>query len=693
MSKSSRRRSATILLSLLALFGAAQIGVSQAAATTQANLLTDGGFEAGGVGWQTFPVAGQTVNMANYSGSRAHDGTHYEEANTSTDGGSIYQDVPVSMTTDQSATFSIWARLAPGVPDTGQSVNLCLWALTGAPKAACRQQTLTDTWQQLQATATMPSATDILRAQLYMYGRGNIDFDGGVLSPDLLTDGGFEAGGVGWQTFPVAGQTVNMANYSGSRAHDGTHYEEANTSTDGGSIYQDVPVSMTTDQSATFSIWARLAPGVPDTGQSVNLCLWALTGSPKAACHDKVLTDTWQQLQATATMPSATDILRAQLYMYGRGNIDFDGASLTPDLLTDGGFEAGGAGWQTFPVAGQTVNMANYSGSSAHDGTHYEEANTSTDGGSIYQDVPVSMTTDQSATFSIWARLAPGVPDTGQSVNLCLWALTGAPKAACQQKTLTGSWEELQATATMPSTTDILRAQLYMYGRGNIDFDGAGLGAPQTADEFYPPRSSTAPRVTGSISIGSTLTCSEGTWSNDPTSFSYVWQEDGSPIAAASAPTHTITQADAGSRLSCAVTATNPAGSAAAESNSVTAGTDPTVTRPVTTRLPRSKKRRALKVPITVSWTWNHAWTRLTRIRVGRLPRHATITIACRGRSCPQRAHEARDRHVRSRLRALTGTRYHAGDQILITLRAPGRSPERVEILIRDGRLPAAKLL
>ena len=99
---------------------------------------------------------------------------------------------------------------------------------------------------------------------------------------------------------------MNFAVYSNSTAHDGSSYAEANSSLDGGSLYQDVAVNMAQNQSATFSMWVRLAPGTVASGQSANLCLWALTGSPTHACQGKALTDEWQELQATETMPGAT---------------------------------------------------------------------------------------------------------------------------------------------------------------------------------------------------------------------------------------------------------------------------------------------------------------------------------------------------------------------------------------------------
>jgi cell wall-associated NlpC family hydrolase len=237
------------------------------------------------------------------------------------------------------------------------------------------------------------------------------------------------------------------------------------------------------------------------------------------------------------------------------------------NLLRDGGFESGGEGWGRSQPAGVTVNYTSYAGSAsapAHDGARYEAANTSAAGGSFYQDVPVNMQEGDSATFSVWARVYPGQPLSGQYLNLCLWALSGGNKNACEQKTLTHQWQQLQATVTMPAATSTLRAQLYMYGSGDFNFDGASLGAPQTAEAVYPPVATGAPSVTGTTTVGSVLTCSPGAWaseSNEPTSFAYAWMSDGSAIAGAIDSTYALTPDDAGHYLSCAITASNAAGS------------------------------------------------------------------------------------------------------------------------------------
>jgi hypothetical protein len=395
-------------------------------------------------------------------------------------------------------------------------------------------------------------------------------------------------------------------------------------------------------------------------------------------------------------MPSATGTLRAQLYMNGRGNIDFDGGVLTPNMLTDGGFEGGAQGWQRLGPAGATINLTTYANAGAHDGNRYAESNTSVDGGSIYQDVPVSLGQGASATFSIWARLAPGVTAQGQNVDLCLWALTGSPTNACATRHLNNDWQQIQATATMPSATGTLRAQLYMNGRGNIDFDGASLGAPQTADAVYPPVATAVPAVSGSTIVGSTLTCSMGSWTNAPIAFAYGWRRDASPIPAATRPTYAITQADLGHRISCLVMAANDGGVGTAASAAVGPVTAPVVSKPVTVAVPTpapKRHRRQVRTKIVLSWTWNRTTTRLTQIRVPHFPRSGTITVACHGRGCPRRRRRADARHLRRMFAALRGTRYRAGDRVVIEIDVRGEQPERALVQIRDGAVPTARLL
>jgi hypothetical protein len=60
--------------------------------------------------------------------------------------------------------------------------------------------------------------------------------------------------------------------------------------------------------------------------------------------------------------------------------------------------------------------------------------------------------------------------------------------------------------------------------------------------------------------LGATIHCTAGTWSDNPTSYSYVWNRNGSAIAGATVLTYTVVAADDGASLQCIVSATNSAG-------------------------------------------------------------------------------------------------------------------------------------
>jgi hypothetical protein len=86
------------------------------------------------------------------------------------------------------------------------------------------------------------------------------------------------------------------------------------------------------------------------------------------------------------------------------------------------------------------------------------------------------------------------------------------------------------------------------------------------------PANTVAPVVSGTATVGQTLSTTNGTWSGIPTpTFTYQWQRAGSNIGSATASTYVLVAADAGSTIRCVVTATNTVGSTSANSNSTAA--------------------------------------------------------------------------------------------------------------------------
>ncbi|HEV7585714.1 MAG TPA: choice-of-anchor D domain-containing protein, partial [Solirubrobacteraceae bacterium] len=106
-------------------------------------------------------------------------------------------------------------------------------------------------------------------------------------------------------------------------------------------------------------------------------------------------------------------------------------------------------------------------------------------------------------------------------------------------------------------------------GVHEVSFTGTGTLPP-------PPSNTSLPTITGTAQQGQVLSAHNGSWSNEPTSFAYVWQRCDktgagcAPITAATAATYTLTSGDVGSTIRLAVTASNAGGASPAASSAQT---------------------------------------------------------------------------------------------------------------------------
>jgi len=106
------------------------------------------------------------------------------------------------------------------------------------------------------------------------------------------------------------------------------------------------------------------------------------------------------------------------------------------------------------------------------------------------------------------------------------------------------------------------------------------------------PVNSSAPSIVGSAAVGETLTCSAGAWygaagpPGETIRYTYGWRRGGTTIGGATAPTYVVTDADAGTSISCVVTATGLGGSTSAVSAAVVVGGTSLVAGPVNVTAP-----------------------------------------------------------------------------------------------------------
>jgi hypothetical protein len=107
----------------------------------------------------------------------------------------------------------------------------------------------------------------------------------------------------------------------------------------------------------------------------------------------------------------------------------------------------------------------------------------------------------------------------------------------------------------------------------NADGSAKATSAPTAiVSDAAAPKNTAAPTVSGTTTVGSKLTGTNGSWSGNPSRYTYAWSRcdaSGSSCAAISGATstsYTLTQADVGTTLRFAVTASNSAGSTTATS-------------------------------------------------------------------------------------------------------------------------------
>ncbi|HXA55221.1 MAG TPA: hypothetical protein VNV37_10165 [Solirubrobacteraceae bacterium] len=80
------------------------------------------------------------------------------------------------------------------------------------------------------------------------------------------------------------------------------------------------------------------------------------------------------------------------------------------------------------------------------------------------------------------------------------------------------------------------------------------------------PGDPTPPTVSGTPSVGETLTCSNGVWTGGPVTLTVQWRRGGVTIPGATGSSYRVQAGDAGESLACEVTATNSAGHGSATS-------------------------------------------------------------------------------------------------------------------------------
>ena len=159
----------------------------------------------------------------------------------------------------------------------------------------------------------------------------------------------------------------------------------------------------------------------------------------------------------------------------------------------------------------------------------------------------------------------------GQVVLVAADGTPGNPLTVTGTEDLTGAacTSATSCVAVGASSTNGVVVPLATQGGGSGGGDGA-------------PANTAPPTVSGTAKAAARLTCSTGSWTNDPTGYAYQWYLNGTPIQGATSSTYVVQTGDEQLTLTCSVTASNSKGAGA----SVTTRKGATVPVPYVAKCP-----------------------------------------------------------------------------------------------------------
>ncbi|GAB2849497.1 S8 family serine peptidase [Microbacterium insulae] len=139
------------------------------------------------------------------------------------------------------------------------------------------------------------------------------------------------------------------------------------------------------------------------------------------------------------------------------------------------------------------------------------------------------------------------------------WDLTTAVVGTGGEGSLTATPNPLPVTESTPTEYTLSWTGLAPETRyyGVVQYGDSAVRTILTVDSgAAAPVNTTAPKITGSAKVGSTLKAHPGKWDPKEVTVAYQWLRDGAPIEGATAAKYKVTKADVGTALSVRVTAT-----------------------------------------------------------------------------------------------------------------------------------------
>ena len=166
------------------------------------------------------------------------------------------------------------------------------------------------------------------------------------------------------------------------------------------------------------------------------------------------------------------------------------------------------------------------------------------------------------ATSTTTATVSYTAPAKDGGATITSYTATSSPGSITGTLTQAGS-----GTITVSGLTTGTAYTFTVTATNSVGTSDAS-SASNSITTYLAPANTVAPVVSGTATVGQTLSSTTGTWNGIPTpTFGYQWQRAGSNISGATSSTYTLVEADYANTIRCVVTATNAVSAVSANSN------------------------------------------------------------------------------------------------------------------------------
>ncbi|MFZ1997338.1 MAG: hypothetical protein WAU75_24690 [Solirubrobacteraceae bacterium] len=286
---------------------------------------------------------------------------------------------------------------------------------------------------------------------------------------------------------------------------------------------------------APVNIAAPVVSGTAQQGQTLTTSNGSWTNSPTSYSYQ------WQDCNSSGV--SCTNITAATGHTYALSSGDVGHRVRAVATATNGGGSASAPATVTDTVTGSTPNPPSNSAPPVIGGTTQQGQTLSTTNGSW---------TNSPSSFAY------------------RWKDCNGSGAACTN--ISGATSSSYTLTTSDVGHTVLVAVSAANAGGSASASSNATGVVTVASDPSPPSNTAGPAVSGTPQQGQTLSTSNGSWTNSPTSWGYQWQDCTSSgaacanISGATSSSYTLVANDVGHTIVAVVTATNAAGSGSASS-------------------------------------------------------------------------------------------------------------------------------